>query len=202
MKTTLILVRHGETAWHAKNQYYGHTDVPLSPKGYKQGLDVARALSGAQVDAVYTSDLTRSKEVGDLVAKEHELEVVVNPALREMNFGEWEGKTHDELLVGDAGRYGSWLDAPGMIATPEGETLPILAARVKDAITTIVRENKGKQIVLVAHGGPIKTTLMDALGIPFSHFMRLEIKYGSFSVLDFFGETPLLVTINDTHHLA
>src|SRR5213078_2372373 len=94
--TTLLLVRHGETDWNAAGRLQGHTDRPLSDYGREQARRLADELSSEGVDAIYTSDLARARETAEIVAERLHLPVVLDPDLREKNWGTWEGLTSVE----------------------------------------------------------------------------------------------------------
>src|SRR5579884_1391455 len=94
--TDLLLVRHGETDWNAEGRLQGHTDRPLSDFGRRQAKELAERLSGERVDAIYASDLARARETAEIVGERLGLPVVIDPDLREKNWGSWEGLTGDE----------------------------------------------------------------------------------------------------------
>ena len=96
--TTLLLVRHGETDWNAEGKLQGHTDRPLNDYGRRQAQALADRLAGEAIDAVYASDLSRARETAEILGARLGLPVVVDPDLREKNWGSWEGLTSDERL--------------------------------------------------------------------------------------------------------
>ena len=91
--TTLLLVRHGETDWNAEGRLQGHTDTPLNDYGRRQAAALGEDLAGDGIDAVYSSDLARARETAEIVAGRLGLPVVLEPGLREKNWGSWEGLT-------------------------------------------------------------------------------------------------------------
>ena len=103
--TALLLVRHGETDWNADGRLQGHTDRPLSEFGRRQARQLAQELADENLDAIYASDLSRARETAEIVGKRLELAVVLDPALREKDWGSWEGLTAVERerveLAGD-----------------------------------------------------------------------------------------------------
>ena len=92
-RTTLILVRHGETEWNLAGRIQGHTDSRLTERGREEGRRVAERLANLEVAAVYASDLGRARETGEIIAAPHGLSVQTAPDLRERCYGEFEGKT-------------------------------------------------------------------------------------------------------------
>jgi broad specificity phosphatase PhoE len=88
--TELLLVRHGETDWNAAGRLQGHTDRPLSDYGREQARRLADELTGEEFEAIYASDLTRARETAEIVGERLHLPVVLDPDLREKNWGTWE----------------------------------------------------------------------------------------------------------------
>ena len=90
---TLLLVRHGETDWNADGRLQGHTDRPLSDFGRRQARQLAEELADESLEAIYASDLARARETAEIVGGRLELPVVLEPDLREKDWGTWEGLT-------------------------------------------------------------------------------------------------------------
>ena len=91
MSTTIIFVRHGETAWNLELRYQGQGDSPLSEQGVAQAKRVGDFLSRRKIAAVYTSDLGRAVFTAETIAQHHGLKPIADQRLREMTFGVWEG---------------------------------------------------------------------------------------------------------------
>ena len=150
-ETNILLVRHGETDWNLERRVQGHTDRPLNEKGQEQARTLAEQLHGESIDAVYASDLERARETARPTADAHGLEVQLLPALREKNFGTWEGLTDIEIRerFPDAAG-GAWGDA---------ETTDEVAARVLEALREIAERHPGGTVLVVTHGGPLRSVL-------------------------------------------
>jgi broad specificity phosphatase PhoE len=138
--TTLLLVRHGETDWNAQGRLQGHTDRPLNDYGRQQAKALAHRLAGEGADAIYTSDLLRAKETAEIVGERLGLTVVVDPDLREKDWGTWEGLTGDERVAVEF----------------EGETTEAHRDRVMGAVRRIVARHPEQQVVVVTHGGSLR----------------------------------------------
>src|SRR5262245_65615545 len=95
--TELLLTRHGETDWNREHRVQGHTDVPLNENGREQARALAERLVDVPLAAIYASDLARARETAEIVARRLGLGVVLDPGLREKNFGSWEGLTDVEI---------------------------------------------------------------------------------------------------------
>ena len=171
--TTILLARHGETDWNLGRRVQGHSDRPLNETGRAQARALADELEGEPLDAVYSSDLARAYETALIVAERKGLPVTAVSALREKDFGSWEGLTDHEILIRfpDA-RRGQWGD---------GETHDEMAERVVAALRRIARAHPDERVLVVAHGGPLRAVLLHCScdrGIPISNCHILRIKIG------------------------
>ena len=144
--TTILLTRHGETDWNREGRWQGWADPPLNETGRAQARSLAGQLRDTPFDAVYTSDLRRAHETAEIVAEPHGIPVVADPGLREIDVGSWSGLTRAELEE----RF------PGG-ERPDGETREQHADRVLLAVERIAREHLGARILLVTHGGTIRS---------------------------------------------
>jgi broad specificity phosphatase PhoE len=139
--TSLLFVRHGETDWNAAGRLQGHTDRPLNDHGRRQAEALADRLAGEDaVDAIYASDLSRARETAEIVGERLGLTVVIDPDLREKNWGNWEGLTGDER------------------ASVEfvGESTEEHRERVLRAVRRIAERHPDQRIVVVTHGGSLR----------------------------------------------
>jgi broad specificity phosphatase PhoE len=138
--TELLLVRHGETDWNAEGKLQGHTDRPLNDCGRRQAKALAGRLAAERIDAVYASDLSRARETAEILGEKLGLAVVVDPDLREKNWGTWEGLTSDERLHIEF----------------EGETSEAHRDRTLSAVQRIVERHPEGRIVVVTHGASLR----------------------------------------------
>jgi probable phosphoglycerate mutase len=133
--TTILLARHGETDWNAERRWQGHVDRPLNELGREQAESLADALEGESIAAIYSSDLLRAHETARIVGARLGIEVVVDPALREMDVGSWSGLTNDEIQDRFPEQFERW--SPGEHPPHDGETRDELRARVLAAVERI-----------------------------------------------------------------
>ncbi|GAB6157540.1 alpha-ribazole phosphatase [Desulfotomaculum varum] len=202
VRTRLYLVRHGETAWNAGGKFQGHSDIPLSQRGREQAKALADRLSKQKIDAFYSSDLSRARETAVILAEPHQRTVYSLPALREINFGRWEGLTFKEI----AETYGElstrWWASPLTIAIPDGESLQQVVDRCSKAVTEIVMRHAGETVLLATHGGVIRVIVGLALGLDLNCFWQLRMDNLSLTVLAYDSpEKAVLELYNDTCHL-
>ncbi|OLC10273.1 MAG: hypothetical protein AUH39_02540 [Chloroflexi bacterium 13_1_40CM_67_9] len=157
--TTFYFVRHGESEGNAARVFTGQTDSPLTERGRRQAEAVADELANVKFDRIVSSDLSRTRDTADVIAKRHGMRVEVVPELREIDVGDQTGKTFDETRG-----LPNWND-DGFVVWPGGETLDQVVARTLAAIERLTRENPGKTILVVGHGGVNRILLSHFLGI-------------------------------------
>jgi broad specificity phosphatase PhoE len=144
--TTILLARHGETDWNREGRWQGWADPPLNETGREQARALAQELRATPFDAAYASDLRRASETAEIVAAPHGVPVVLDPDLREIDIGSWSGLTRAEI----AERFPDG-------RRPDGETHAQQAARVRAAVVGIARAHPGGRVLVVGHGGTIRS---------------------------------------------
>jgi probable phosphoglycerate mutase len=151
--TTLLLIRHAETAWNAEHRIQGQLDIPLSPLGIAQSARLAECLSDEPIDAVYSSELSRAWLTAAPLAERHGLQVSAEPRLRERSFGYFEGLTLDEIAQRHPEDFARWRARDPAWQMDGGESGQQLIDRVLDAIADIAARHSGRTAVLISHGG-------------------------------------------------
>jgi broad specificity phosphatase PhoE len=147
--TTLLLVRHGETDWNAEGRLQGQTDRPLSDFGRRQARQLADEMADEELEAIYSSDLSRARETAAIVAERLGLPVVLDPDLREKDWGSWEGLTSVER------------DRVEFV----GESTEEHRERILRALRRISeRHPGGGRVLVVTHGGSMRRVQTAALG--------------------------------------
>jgi len=151
--TRLCIVRHGETAWNAAHRVQGQLDVPLNAAGLAQAEAVARALGGERFDAIYTSDLQRARQTAEPLARLSGLAMEIEPGLRERHYGVFQTHTYAEVKARYAEDYARFLARDPDFAFQTGESLRDFSSRSLEVISRVSRENQGKNVLVVTHGG-------------------------------------------------
>lgn len=196
--TRVILVRHAETEQSARGRCYGRLDVRLSLRGLRQAQALADALAGLPLAAVYSSPLIRALDTARPLAAARGVDVSLLEALAELDFGEVEGLTYDEIEAERPELFRAWMDDPARVRFPGGESLADLRARVLPALEQIRACHAGEAVAVVAHGGVIRVVLADALGVEDGALFRLDQAEGGVSVVDWLEGVPLLRAANAT----
>jgi alpha-ribazole phosphatase len=199
--TRLILTRHGETDWNAARRFQGHTDIPLNERGHQQARAVGNALASKKIDVAFASDLQRTQETAQAILVHHKVDLVLAPRLREMSFGAWEGLTYAEMCAQDDRAAADWGHFMLTLGPPDGEAIPIFAARIKTFLDEISVEYPDKTVLLVVHGGVIRMALCTLLGIPLEKHWQFNIRQTSLTEIETFPEGAILNLFNDDCHL-
>ncbi|MCJ7749887.1 MAG: histidine phosphatase family protein [Armatimonadetes bacterium] len=200
-RTTLILVRHGETEWNLAGRIQGHSDSRLTARGAEQGRRAAERLAGLDISTVYASDLGRARETGEIIAAPHGLAVTTVQGLRERCYGAFEGRTAEEIRTDDPGAFERWLGDRQGLAPPGGETQQELSERVMGALRGIAGAHPGETVAIATHGGPIKSAVFAVLEIPMGSWDRTWVSNGSVTVLRGNQCELKVACFNDTSHL-
>jgi alpha-ribazole phosphatase/probable phosphoglycerate mutase len=196
MLTRAFLCRHGEPEESIRGRICGALDVGLSRTGRKQAQGLAAALAPASLAAVYSSPQRRAVETASAIAAACRLAPVELEALREIDFGVFEGLTYDEAAARYPDVYREWMENPARARFPGGETYEDLRARVSEALDEILRRHEGRAFTVVAHGGVIRTVLAISLEVPNGAIFRLDQGYGCVSVVDWLDGAPVVRLIN------
>jgi broad specificity phosphatase PhoE len=170
--TTILLARHGESDWNRAKRWQGHADRPLTDQGREQARELADRLADTELDAVYSSDLQRAHETAEIVAEAQGLEVTALRDLREVDVGSWSGLTRSEAEQRFPEAYARWL--AGGEGWDDGETYEQLSERVIRAIREIATAHPGERVLVVAHGGTIRTVHSAALGVDVHTYRRIQ----------------------------
>ncbi|WP_138310577.1 MULTISPECIES: histidine phosphatase family protein [unclassified Clostridium] len=150
----LYIIRHGQTDWNVQGRIQGRQDIPLNAAGRSQAGMLALGMKERPVSAVYSSPQLRAMETARALAEDQGVEVISVPELVEIGYGNWEGRTAQDILTRERKLYEEWWQHPATVAPPGGETLNQVDARCKKAWDRIKREMRGDTAV-VAHGGTL-----------------------------------------------
>ena len=197
----LLLIRHGQTDWNLLGKYQGQTDIALSGEGIRQADLLAQNFPVDTLDIIYTSDLQRAFMTAERLAEKFSAPLYADKALRELNFGAWEGLTYQEIAERWPQEVKNLFGAPEKLQIPEGETFLMLQRRAMDKIHEIRAENEGKNVAVVAHGAISKAILTALLHIPLHYVWTLRQDNTAVNILRFDDEFVSVELINGISHL-
>jgi broad specificity phosphatase PhoE len=194
----LLLVRHAEAEESARGRCYGTLDVGLSAGGRAQCAALAAELAPERPAALVSSPRRRALETAAAIAAPHGLETGVVDDLRELDFGELEGRTYDEIAVTRPELYAEWMTSPTRVQFPGGESYAALKARSLAAVRRLREANGERTVVAVTHGGVVRAVLADVLGMPDELVFRIAVEPASVSVVEWIADEPLVRVVNRT----
>ena len=196
-------VRHGKPDFPMDRIYCdSKEDPPLNPVGVEQARFAAAFFCDEQVDAIYASPCQRTLMTAEIIAAEVGKPIAVVERLKERKFGIWEGLYFEEIARNYPEEQLAWKKDP-IGFSPEGaETMDELVCRVKSEIDKIVARHLGERVLIVSHVGPIRVSLVDALGMPVANYRQLTIDYGSMSRVDYGRRQNNLMYMNAVNRFA
>ena len=198
--TEIILVRHGETEWNVQEIFRGRIDIELNETGIKQAELLAEYLSQVQIEAVYSSPLKRALRTAKAIASYHSLDVETVPGLIDLDYGEWQGLSHQEVKDSYKQLYAEWIRSPHRVKMPGGESLEDVRKRAMSVVNTVVAKYKGT-VVLVSHRVVNKVLICALLGLDNSHFWNIKQDTCGITTFTYENERFILTKHNDTSYL-
>ena len=201
MGLRLFVVRHAETDWNRERRYQGRADTGLSDVGRGQATAVARALQGGGLAAVYSSPLKRAMATAEAIAAPHRLPIRIVDAFGEIDFGQWEGLTMDEVRARFAAEYRGWAERPHETVPPGAEPLAAVRQRVLAGLEALRAEHDGESVCLVTHGVPARILILEALGLDLSRIWAVHVATTGISELEFRDDWTAVHRMNTLTHL-
>lgn len=199
--TTVYLIRHGQTAWNREEVFRGRADIPLNETGRKEALLTGQYLRGVKVGLVYSSPLSRAVETAEAIARHQGKEVQILDGLIDIDFGRWQGVSHEGVRERYGELYRQWKNTPNLVRFPGGESLEEVRERALREIHEAVQTHAVETLVMVSHRVVNKIVICGLLGLDNSHFWEIGQDTGCINVLEF-GEGFTLRRLNDTSHLV
>lgn len=191
---TVTLLRHGEVAAEGW-AFRGRTDTPLSEQGWRQ-MRSATALF-ERFDLVATSPLQRCKKFARELSEQHQTELITLNAMAEMDFGDWEECSFEEISGTDKEILQQFWESPVGIVPPGGEPFDAFSQRVINCWQDWMNSSTAQNRLLIAHGGVIRVLLAHTLNMPMSALWRLHLPYASCSQISLLeGHQPRLLFMN------
>lgn len=196
----LILVRHGETEFNRADVFRGRVDLPLNERGREQAKAAARYLSDLAFDAFYSSPLKRSVETAEAIAAPHGRGVEPLADFIDVDYGEWSGKSVEEVREGWPDLFVLWTDDPEKLTFPGGESLQEVRKRLQRGLEDLAARNEGR-VLLVGHKLINRMIICIVLGLPTAGIWRVDQSNGAINVIRHGERGWVLRRLNDVSHL-
>jgi len=200
--TRIILVRHGQTEWNRVERFRGHANVLLNEVGLAQAAATGKRIAAEwKPTAIYSSPLSRAVKTAEAIAQHFALPVQTHPKLIDINYGQWQGLTPDEVKTRWAEELHKWYAAPSFAKIAGGETLHEVRARGFAVVNELTFRHKDEVIVLVGHMVINRLILLAVLGLSTERFWHIHQDTCAINVFDTIQGDFILVSLNDTCHL-
>jgi len=200
--STLLLVRHGETALNSSERYWGHTDVKLGALGIKQAERLRELLAEENIDAIYSSDLERAWKTAEIIASRHKTDIITCAELKEVNFGELEGLTFNEIAQRYPEVVKAWIEGKPGLKYPGGESLSEFAERVTSFTRRLKNVAPEQTALIVAHSGVLRLLMCHLMDIGQENWWRFKLDFASLSVMETNSRGAILMSLNNISHLG
>ena len=201
LETVLLVVRHGQSVSNAERRFAGHQQSPLTDHGRCQALALAARLRDAKISRVFSSDLDRAYETAKILAEPHGVSVEMDSRLREMYFGQWEGKTETEIVARWPEHWKGVFNPHSGFSAPDGESLYELRVRIKTIYQEIINQSLGKLVLMVTHGNAIGALLADCLGVSYANSWVFQVSNCGLTRILIQDSHAKILVVNDTEHL-
>lgn len=180
----IFLVRHAKPELpHDGRLYYGFTDYPLCADGIARAEQLRRDIEGIRFDGIFSSDLLRARRTAEIIAPERAADIKYVRELREVNLGDWEGKSYDEVR----GEWNEIFEKRGAAfaetAPPNGESFKALQRRTVPAFEKILAEAPDGNILVVSHGGVMWTLMCHYFHFDLNDMFLYPTEYCSLHML-------------------
>jgi broad specificity phosphatase PhoE len=182
--TTLYVIRHGETPWNVEGRYQGQLDPPLNENGRRQAEASAHKLAPLGFEAIYSSDLARAHQTAAALAEKTGLPVQLDPRLREIHQGKWQGVLIGDIRAGWPNEIEGWESRPWEYPPPGGESLPQMQTRLVAAVDEIIARHPKDKVAVFSHKLPIALLKIRWQGHPAEEIWSLLPANGAWEVFE------------------
>ena len=203
MSTKIIMVRHGFSIANEESKFAGHWDIDLTELGKLQAQKAGAYFKAHPVDAIYSSDLLRAYHTATPIGEALGLPVHKDTGLREIDAGEWEGITFEEMGVRYPEEAALWVQDIGRSGCPGGETVKELVARIEGAVRRIAEQHDGQTVCITTHATPIRALCTVASGTPVEDMVKVPwAANASLNIFEYENSTFKAIELDITEHLG
>lgn len=198
----LYITRHGETMWNLEKRFQGWGNSELTERGRKMAKDLSKVLDENNIDMVFTSPLKRAMETTKIAVGSRNIPVVVLEDLKEMNLGEWEGISLDELKRDEPERVYRYWNEPDLYISEKGESFNEFIKRIRRAYEAIINTKGFEKALVVTHGMTVKALMHVITGEDFKKFLKEPVmKQTSITRVEINKDGNKIISIGDTSHM-
>jgi alpha-ribazole phosphatase len=194
---TALLIRHGLVSDDAEGRFLGAADAPMSAAGEAQIRELsARLRPRVGPEAIYCSDLSRSRRTAELLASGADIPIRIRPALREIDMGDWQGLSRRDVAARWPADYAARGRDIANFRPPGGESFADLAARVLPCWREIVEDGETQVVAVAGHAGVNRVIVCHLLGAPLANLFRIAQRPACLNVIEWRRNEPVVTLIN------
>ncbi|MFC2051846.1 histidine phosphatase family protein [Chloroflexota bacterium] len=197
----LLMVRHGITEFNSARRFAGYSDIEMSAAGYRQIERLRDRLIDEKIDVIYSSDLKRALVTAEIIASGRKIDIISCPELREVNYGEAEGLTFDEIkrLYPDVAELIT--NFSFQLKFPGGESFEGFVERTSKFLDRLNKHTVEQAILIVSHSGALRVLVCRLLGIDPGHWRQIHLDNASLSIVETYLQGTIISLLNGTYHL-
>lgn len=200
--TTIILTRHGHVEGINPPRFRGQHPLALTEQGLEEAQMTAKRIASSwRPAAVLTSPLGRCVATGEAIAGACGIQSSATDNLLDLDYGDWQWKTHEEVKEQWPRHFALWHSAPHLVRFPAGESLQDIVLRSADALRAVVEGFPGDTVVLVGHDSVNRALLLQLLDQPLSAYWRLAQDPCCINVIEYENDAVRVLSVNDTRHI-
>jgi len=196
MACQLLLIRHANIAPQYAGRYVGSTDVPAEPHGLQQARELAKLVRSRRPGRCFCSPLVRARQTAEVICESTDLRAQVDDDLREVDFGQWEGKTFDEIAAENPETVDRWADFSEDFAFPGGESVGSFLARIGRAARRLA-DDSADVVLAVTHAGVIRGMICHLLGLPSRHYLLFAVRHATCTTISLADGKGVLSGLNE-----
>lgn len=194
--TRVYLLRHGGVKPEKPGQFIGNLDLPLSPEGERRVESLVPLFREASLSWIFSSPLARARKTAEILASSLGMEVIFRDELKEIDLGEFEGKTFEEIAAEDPQKGEEMMKDPVRFVYPGGESFSLLAERSYRFFWETVTRREGATMLFVTHGGVVRTLVASLLGMVPEGIFKLDVDPAGVTLFEVVNRFPRLKFFN------
>ncbi len=198
----LYIVRHGQTEWNIIGRMQGSSDIPLNQVGRQQAENVARRFQSIPLHAAYASPLSRAYDTAEAIVRGRSLFIEKEPALMEVGFGVWEGKSFEEMDSVYAEPFHAFMNDPEHFPAPQGgDDMQKRLVDMRAFLQRLLQQyTQGENVLLVTHGFAIRILLSVIMDAPLKYMSAFFMGNTSISIIRYEHGRPRIELLGDCSH--
>jgi broad specificity phosphatase PhoE len=200
--TKILLVRHGHVEGISPERFRGRADLSLTAEGVRQAEATALRIRRTwKVSRLYSSPLSRCLATATPIGKLFGLTAIAMEGLSDIDYGDWQGLTPDEVRARWTDQLMLWYERPDWAVIPKGETLQELLCRATGVLREMIRQHPDETVAVVGHDSVNRVLLLHVLDLPLSRYWRIQQHPCAINEIDFVAGCFTVISLNQRDHI-